>query len=335
MGTLAGWAYRKAITVNHTDDGAQTNYQMKLTINHGDGADTTGLVYLNHHALNWPTDIQITASDGTTAVDFWREESDATDGTWWIECPSIAAGETWTGYIYYGDVDATDVSGTLAAGEATFIFFDDFNDSSLDTNKWTNATGVAEGAGTVVLTGGAAQVNLYSKNKVSTSHSACRARLKTGHNASTSYYENYSSLVDGGYQSSFCFCHADATANNRVYSANNGGVNVQKGDLITGDAAATWMICEIQRNGSTSVRFTVDDGNAHTNSTANCIYSVDGYILHGAYLASASGEVDFSLVRNYTLNEPTWAASGAEEALGGSTLIRSVPRVARIMLMSP
>ena len=108
MGTLSGWLYRKAITVNHTDDGAQTNYQMELSVIKGAGVDSTGVVYLGNHALNWPTDIQITASDGTTAVDFWREESDATDGTWWIECPTIAAGGTWTGYIYYGKVDAAE-----------------------------------------------------------------------------------------------------------------------------------------------------------------------------------------------------------------------------------
>ena len=136
MGTLAGWEYRKPIVISHTGDGAQTNYQMKLSVVKGAGADSTGVVYLGNHALNWPTDILFTLSDGTTTAgaDFWREESDATDGTWWLEANSIPAHpDDFHGYIYYGKLDASDAS----SGANTFIFFDHFDG---DLSKWTGDT---------------------------------------------------------------------------------------------------------------------------------------------------------------------------------------------------
>ena len=129
------WRYRKQFTINGSADGVLTNYQMKLNIVKGSGTDSGNTVYLNNLALNWPGDVRFTKSDGTTLLDFWIEESDATDGTWWTELDSIPATPDHVHfYIYYGNAAATAASN----GANTFIFFDDF---SGNLSKWSTTTG--------------------------------------------------------------------------------------------------------------------------------------------------------------------------------------------------
>ena len=138
MGVLAGWAYRAAITVNHTPDGAQANYQVKLAIIKGVGANSAGIVYLNNHCANWPTDILFTESDGTTPiVGMWKEESDGTDGTWWLNIDVPAHPDNWTGLIYYGKLDAADESD----GVATFDWFENFPGVTLNASNWSDSSG--------------------------------------------------------------------------------------------------------------------------------------------------------------------------------------------------
>ena len=65
----------------------------------------------------------------------------------WVKIPTIPASGTTTIYMYYGNPSATDASN----GPATFDFFDDFNDGTVDTNKWTIT-------GDIIETGGYLQV---------------------------------------------------------------------------------------------------------------------------------------------------------------------------------
>lgn len=104
--SLAGWKYRKSIVIAHTDDAAQTNYQLKLLV--GESAGATGeQVDCGGKVASDFDDLRFTTVDGTTLCDYWIESlSGATPNrlaTVWIEIPSIAAhpGNT-TIYIYYG-----------------------------------------------------------------------------------------------------------------------------------------------------------------------------------------------------------------------------------------
>jgi|GEM_PF-1061530 len=149
MYTTSDWGqtdyqYRKSLTIPHTDDGALTNYQIKISIVKGSGSDSGCTVYLNNSALNWPSDVRFTKADGTTLLDFWREEYDSTDGTWWVEFDSIPAHpDDGQFYLYYGNASAADASN----GGNTFTFFDDFNDNSINSSAWTT---VNSGSGNYV-----------------------------------------------------------------------------------------------------------------------------------------------------------------------------------------
>lgn len=134
---IAGYDACKSIVITHTDDAAQTNYQMKLTINKTSGSSSGNTLYLDNKATNWPYDIRFTNTTGGN-LDFWRESNTSTEGVWWIEIDSIAAHPTDTTiYVQVGDADATDASN----GSNTFLFFDHFLGASLDTNVWQGNTG--------------------------------------------------------------------------------------------------------------------------------------------------------------------------------------------------
>ena len=85
-------------------------------------------------------DIRFTDCGGVTELSYWIEEKvDGDYAVFWVKVPFIPASpETTTIYIYYGNPDATSISN----GDATFIFFDHFEGTSLDTTKWrTDITG--------------------------------------------------------------------------------------------------------------------------------------------------------------------------------------------------
>lgn len=135
---LSGYEKCLSIPIGSSDDGQLTNYQIKLTLVKGSGTNSGNTIYLNNENLNWPNDVRFsTDEDGNTLIDFWREEYDATDGTWWVEVPTIPASGGTTIYLHVGDADAPDASDA----SATFVFFDGAEYSDSPTNHgWTYST---------------------------------------------------------------------------------------------------------------------------------------------------------------------------------------------------
>jgi len=135
MAWLTGYVYRKQITINGSTAGAQTNYQMKLTVYKGTGTDSAGVVYLNNHCQDDFDDIRFTKSDGSTELDHWRESYvSATSAIFWIEFDSIPASpDTANFYIYYSKADAISASNA----PNTFLLGEVFS----NTANWTVLAG--------------------------------------------------------------------------------------------------------------------------------------------------------------------------------------------------
>ena len=137
-GWLTGWSYRKQITIAGSTAGAQTNYQMKLTINRSTGTDSGSTVYLGTKCASDYKDIRFTKTDGTTLLDYWIESSTSTTATVWVELDSIPASPaTATFNLYYGNSGATPSSNI----QNTFVFGDDFEDGTfrclkMDNRRW-------------------------------------------------------------------------------------------------------------------------------------------------------------------------------------------------------
>lgn len=142
------WASRKKIPLIGADS-AGTNYQLKIEVGHSSGGDVTcdGTCQADFD------DIRFTDNDGATELDHWREKYTGSDeATFWIEVQDdLSGGNNPYIYIYYGNGGAS----TTSDGDATFLFFDDFNDG-VWTDKWENS----HPQGTYTETGGL--MKLYS-----------------------------------------------------------------------------------------------------------------------------------------------------------------------------
>jgi len=79
------------------------------------------------------SDIRFTASDALTTLRYWIEEYFTSDyANIWLKITDDISTVGADIYVYYGKDSATDQSD----GDNTFIFFDDFIGSVLDTDKW-------------------------------------------------------------------------------------------------------------------------------------------------------------------------------------------------------
>jgi len=117
--------YYKLIYINNTGGSEQTYYQVPLNITY-DTSMQTDFDDLRVKYYN---------GDEWVFVPYWIENK--VDGNWcklWFNATSIPA-NSWcndTYRLYYGD----NLANSESNGDTTFLFFDDFEGTSLDADKW-------------------------------------------------------------------------------------------------------------------------------------------------------------------------------------------------------
>lgn len=102
-GWLAGWTYRKTITVDHTKVGAAlTNFPTLVALT------STNFTFAN--ALASGNDIRFTTSDSSTQLDYERARyNNATQvAEFWVRLPTVSNTVDTTFYMYYGNSGAAD-----------------------------------------------------------------------------------------------------------------------------------------------------------------------------------------------------------------------------------
>jgi len=308
---ITGWNKRKSFTVSHAS-GEVYDHQMLIKVGESSGAtgedvDCGGLCKSDFSDLRFGKLVDGNA----TLLSYWIESITGTTpnqvANVWVKFDYIDTVDT-TFYMYYNNPNATAGSN----GDNTFPFFDDFNDSSLDTNKWTNLNGSVEGAGSVVVTAtGLSSFGIIGKTGFEANH-IYRARVKPKHYNNTSYLEscgfsdNTTQIIG---QTKTYFCHVTAANSAKHINLNNGSLVAS---AITGGASAdVYTISEIIRNSSTNVIYKLDDANQVTIGTY-----VPTVILYPSLTAYSNGsiiEADWILVRKYLSTEPTFGTWGEEE----------------------
>jgi len=144
---LAGWGYRKSHLIT-ASAGAGTNYQVGIKVYKTTGTDNTevvngitmGKVYVGSYCRDDFGDIRFTDNDGDTLLDCWMETSTSgVSAIFWVEVADTLESNA-TIYVYYSKSDATYpyLADDTAQGTATFLFFDHFLGTVLDTTKWDN-----------------------------------------------------------------------------------------------------------------------------------------------------------------------------------------------------
>lgn len=170
-------AFLYEVTVTEQAGVDLTDYQVLLSIE-GDAAFFED--FQNDHKY-----LEVYDSDKATLLPFWVEEwnVDAKRAKIWIKIPSLAASSTKKLYLK-ANASRTE---PLSNGEATFILFDHFEGTSLDSSKWRvgNPDAVSVSDSILTIGPGASDLNMYvAQNSdnypaVGPGH-AMRIRLKFG-----------------------------------------------------------------------------------------------------------------------------------------------------------
>lgn len=318
------WSYRKSHIINSAT-GAGTDYQIKLTVHYGSGTDSADEVYLGGKGNADFSDLRFTSSDGETLLPYWiQSKTDSDNAVVWVKISDDISSSSATIYVYYGNSSATSASN----GENTFIFFDDFDGSSVDSSKWDE---VNTGAGSVTISGGT--VTILSNGDWWGTSDASRylvSKSSMGTNYATEAFVVQSGVGDG---------YA------RFFGLRSGAAPSEKQFVLLGDSdhshitnvyrlavwgGASWFgnnTGTIDTGVNKIARFEVNGDNVksyYDDSLANNMTVSDwnlGYIALTDTNGSNPSEFDWIFSRKYVDPEPTNGTWGAEEDL--SSLVSS------------
>jgi len=306
------WSRRAPVTINNPGSGL-TDYQVRVDVTYD--ADMQSDF----------DDIRFVDSDDSTELSHWRESYTASaSAIFWVKVPSIPSGSK-TIYLYYGNATASSASD----GNATFDFFDDFDDASLGA-AWTftqvgGAIGSYAESGTVIRLTGTNTGDLWgSSDKF----------------LFLSISGNYDNVVVESYTSAWGGTHGewskmggvqfrqsiDADSKNRIMSpvfSATGATNSYR--LATGGITAEQITAtcpeynRISRTGGDSRAWYSTDGITWTELGSQISFTggLTDPVYLGIHLAGLSSaehwvEVDWFRVRQYASSEPT-ATVGSED----------------------
>ncbi len=177
------WVHSVPVTVTNLGASTLSNYQVSITLN------TAALVGAGKMQASG-NDIRF-ADASCTNLPYWIESGMNTATTViWINVNSIAPSTTTTIYLYYGNP----VAAAASDGNATFLFFDDFNGVALDGAKWT----LHNGGGSLVIGGGTASFSSTSEvDIVSNSSFAFPITSEAKVNSATGNWPNIGQVDNG------------------------------------------------------------------------------------------------------------------------------------------
>ena len=128
QGCFPGFNNRMGFTIdNSTNPDTLWDYQVKVTVNTAAEVGT-GRMESDGRDIRFAT-----GTDCCTPLCYWIQDSMNTASTHiWVKVPMIPANGSLDLFMIYGNSAATDAQD----GDCTFLFFDDFNDGSIDAAKW-------------------------------------------------------------------------------------------------------------------------------------------------------------------------------------------------------
>ncbi|MCK4532293.1 DUF2341 domain-containing protein [bacterium] len=312
---LDGWLKRAPVTITGSASGAQTDYQVRVEV-----------PYVSDIQSDFD-DIRFTAVNGETLLDYWLDVSTpSVASTFWVEVPSIPVSPaTTTIYIYYGNPSVNSISN----GDNTFVFFDNFQEIILDTNKWQLATGTDIGksapSGDITLSGGMLQLNVYGDGSWARVDSIIsfpfghrweiKERVVTGNNDNPSIGQSNAYIGGNDSISQYIYWCPPLSINDKKFYAqkdgtsNNYDINFSFSQWYTmamfsnGIMANYWLdgILEAQETNSTYI--------PGASESAPFVFRAHSY---GPPLTPQI-EIDWIILRKYIIPEPVVGAIGGEE----------------------
>ncbi len=232
-----GWEYRRTVTLSSSRNLSDHQIQIDLDNNNFDFS----------RASSNGSDIRFTYQNGTneTAIPFWLEEWNSTteQAKIWTKVPLVDQNTIL--YMYYGNPSAE----TASDGKSTFVLFDHFNGSGLDTSLWY------ESANSYSVSNSILRVNIGGiglQNPLSVD-------LRDGYIAETrslfnTYSSGYSGTIPEISSERFTGSGNNNNAATTLYMRNNGGSR----------EIHYWMA-----NGTVNTYDIVNEGNAQIDTLEN------------------------------------------------------------------
>jgi hypothetical protein len=293
------WDHYKAVTISSAT-GAGTNYQVRLDI----GASTGGDFHLEGNSDDFPAakddggDLRFLDNDDSTELDFWVESADGTDAVVWVEVQDDLSSSPVTINVYYGN-DAGGLSDSN--GSSTFLFFDDFPGSSLDTTtKWDTVVG------TPTVSSSAVELIAHEHFKSQAAQGKGRLRFRqrwTAHAGTGGWYGWQSAMHGGNY---FILDSYNASAGN-AHGHINPGPTLTEFSVDVGN----WHV--YQMDWVEDDQYIYQDGvskgsDVGTNDPSGTMYIwVDAYSGHTV-------QFDWILRGKFVNSEPDFSSAGAEQS---------------------
>jgi len=305
----SGWNYRKEH--NLTSSSAVTDYQVKFDVYNVTGTDSGSSVYLGSNVQADFDDVRWTwyntSSNSEVECDYWIESYSSDHATFWVEVPSIPSSGNSTIYIYYGKSDVS----TTSNGDNTFLLFDHFEGTSLDSNKWgtygSPDLSVSNSIVSISAPDTSSKVDFHSLNTYGGGYVA-RGRFQIP-TLPTNVGFIAGFITTGTYtavsRTAFLRC-LSTVANFTAISGD--GTNYDFPDYgVAKDTS--WHVTEARRTGS-SDKFSLDDatpisGSHPTNTARNVGVQVDR--------CTQTIKFDWLLLRKYVDPEPAHGSWGTEE----------------------
>ena len=153
------WGLRKPITIEGIGLDIPTDYQLAITIDFDNdmqnGFDDLRFTWLN------------TTDDTEYEIPYWlQSQTNGSSASGWVKVPIIYNDTTNTTIFMYYKNNTGVIS--LSNSESVMTLYDNFNDNSYNTSKWTT---YSDGGGTAVETGGALVISAGSSHSGGGSYS--------------------------------------------------------------------------------------------------------------------------------------------------------------------
>jgi hypothetical protein len=323
------WLIRKKITI--TGGTSELNdYQIKIKVYRSRGTDTDNSVFTGINKVNSDySDLVFTAADGVTPLYHWVEEVgnktyDSSSNFVWVEVPVAAASPTPTYiYMYYGNSSAASTSD----GFNTFVFFDDFDDSSLNTDLWDtygSYGATTESDGIVTITSGGYPRAIYSKTNYSNAY-ALRGRVQDpGTTTGAKEFGFFTSAGDINLTKHYTSALRYYVGETYYQGISGNGTNAHMPYYSSGPVHDTnFHIVEVRRyvSGETNYdQFTIDDGSPYAGDYPTNLSRAVHAVINTNTIGN-SIVLDWVALRNYAVSEPTVTAWGSLEFVPGASTL--------------
>jgi len=209
--------YRRAIPFQYIGSNSTlTNYQVLINVTRNDNMVD---------AENWVRDLWfVNASDGAK-IEFWNMSQTNNYADIWLKIPRISNTANTTIDMYYNCTGRS-----MPNGDATFVFFDDFLGTSLNTTRWSNVGTI----GSVSVGNGALLIDTPSGT--------------------------------AGYRSVHSISQFAVGSGKKLYYMLNTSIDWTGGGVLDRDAQACWGFCIRTASGWLNTDFA---GHGYTDTGAN------------------------------------------------------------------